>query len=112
MTDPREIIQVPQVGPASDEYRAVCAHSHGPDYPQCERPASLHIKVEDGRYGVVALASCDVHLGIARNAARVLADHPYEGFCGLPGTLWHPENRCVLDDSAPVRERVDALEGK
>ena len=98
MTVPEPI--PPQVGPPSDDYRAVCAFSLRPGMPQCEQAATVHVQVVSYQYGPVALASCDQHADVARAADRCVQEHAFEGYCGLPGTLWSPTaNRCVLDDS-------------
>jgi hypothetical protein len=90
----------PRVGEASDEYRAVCVYSPEPGMPQCDKPATLHVRVEDKTYGEVALATCDEHVGTARAAGRFVQEHAFKGFCGFPSSLWVLEhNLCVLDDS-------------
>jgi hypothetical protein len=94
----------PWVGAPSAEYRAVCLYSDGPGQPQCDEPAILHVGVEDANYGTVAdygvigLPTCGRHAHLARASARFIEEHPHEGFCGFPGTLWL-ENHCVLDVS-------------
>lgn len=95
------------VGPASDEYRAVCVYSDVPGDPQCDRPAVRHVRVVCDEYGEVMLASCSVHLSNARTAGRFVQEHDFEGVCGFPSTLWVTElNICVLDASGeePARE--------
>lgn len=91
----------PWVGKPTDEYRAVCLYSPHPGEPRCAAPATVHILVDDAtNHGVVALASCDQHSGIARASGVLLMEHPHEGWCGLAGAFWdEAENRCVLDDS-------------
>lgn len=97
----------PWVGEPSDEYRAVCVYSDRPGAPYCHEPATLHVRVEDGHYGCVALAACDAHVPIARASGRFIEEHAFEGFCGFPGTLWI-DNCCVLDISGqePARQAV------
>lgn len=100
MTDEGPEANCPWVGPASDEYRAVCVFAEQPGSPKCDAPATVHIRVADGTYGEVSLASCDRHASIARATAPVVAEHTYEGFCDFPASVWvgNP-SRCVLDDS-------------
>lgn len=100
----------PWVGPPSDEYRAVCVYSDRPSQLQCAEPATLHVKVEDGHYGCVALATCDRHASIARASGRFVEEHIYEGVCGMAGTIW-VNNQCVLDDSGqePARRTMEAI---
>lgn len=108
----------PWVGPEStDGHRGLCAYSPNPGDPQCETPAAVHLMVDTGRYGVVALQSCVAHAGIARSSADVLMEHPYEGACWFPNSLWNQAaNVCVIDDSGQERaeirrELVNALAG-
>lgn len=90
----------PTVGPASDEHRAVCVYSPRPGDPQCDRPATLHVRTDTDEYRQVALSTCDRHAPIARVAGRFVAEHEHALLCGLPGTLWaEVENVCVLDDT-------------
>lgn len=89
----------PRVGAESDEYRAVCVYSRAPGEPQCNATARLHVMVNSAGYGVVMLATCKSHALIARMSGFFLQEHTFEGYCGLPGTLWSVENKCVLDDS-------------
>lgn len=96
----------PRVGAETDEYRAVCVYSPSPGDPQCDAPATLHVQVDCDPYGVVALAACPQHAPIARASGRFIEEHVYEGYCGLPGTLWSPQNMCVLDDSGREPARV------
>lgn len=88
------------VGEESTEYRAVCVYSRRPGAPKCGAVAAVHVLVNDGTYGVVALASCETHAPLARATAPLVAEHVYEGVCGFPGTLWDDlSNRCVIDES-------------
>lgn len=87
------------VGPASSEYRAVCAHT-GPTIngPVCGRPVAIHVLTVDSFHGAVALASCEMHADVARRAGRYEDEHPHQGVCGLPGTVW-ADGCCEIDDS-------------
>lgn len=102
----------PRVGSATDEHRAVCVYSLRAGEPQCGKPATTHVRVRDGHYGEVALATCAQHLPVARSAGEFLQEHAYEGWCGFPASLWHPElNVCFVDDTGvePVlREHAEA----
>lgn len=94
----------PGIGDRCEDHRAVCSYSGPRPGPStCQAPATVHLMLDypAGADGVVGLASCDTHLGIARAAGTVLAEHPHTGLCGLPGTVWLPEpdNVCVIDDS-------------
>lgn len=101
----------PTVGLPSDEYRAVCVYSDEPGAPQCNEPAALHVMVDDQKYGCVSLATCTKHARIARAAGSYRMEHPFEGFCGFPGTLWNEQhNVCVLDDSGQEPARAEAAE--
>jgi hypothetical protein len=98
-------VSAPWVGKPSDEYRAVCGYSAHPGAPKCTSVATVHVMVRDDHYGPVGLAACDTHAATARTSGEWIAEHPFEGWCGLPGTHWvhHPVNRCELDDSGPDR---------
>lgn len=98
------------VGKESDEYRAVCVYSDRPGAPKCGAPATRHLAVEDAHYGVVALATCDTHLPVARATAPVAGEHDFEGFCGFPGSLFYLE-RCDLDGTGPDRMLTASASG-
>lgn len=90
----------PRVGPASDEYRAVCGYSDTPAAPLCEAPARWHVLATSEQYGPVTLAACVDHVEIARLAGQFVDEHEFTGVCGLPGTRWSFEDdACVIDDS-------------
>jgi hypothetical protein len=91
----------PHIGAASDEYRPVCLYSPRPGLAECGLLATRHVLTEDGRYGTVALPTCEDHAPVARLAGSLLAEHSFEGWCGFPSTIWHEAlNICLLDDSA------------
>jgi hypothetical protein len=79
--------------------------------PPCGLPATVHIATVAEGWGLVALASCDVHAGIARRAGQWEAEHQHQLACGLPGTLW-TDDGCVIDDSGvePEPELAGARE--
>lgn len=90
----------PYAGHASDEYRPVCVYAEAPGEPGCNKLATWHIAVADAHYGQIAFSACNAHAPIARSIGRFIREHPFGGFCGMPGTLWHAErNECILDDS-------------
>lgn len=98
----------PHIGAASDEYRSVCLYSPHSGLPACGQQATRHVLTADDRYGPVGLPTCDTHAPTARLAGRLLAEHPFAGWCGFPSTIWHLAlNRCVLDDSAEEPAVVD-----
>jgi len=86
-------------------------YSPNPGDPSCNAQATLHVMVRSSSYGVVMLATCDSHALIARKSGVFIQEHKHEGFCGFPGTLWSPENVCVLDDSGRHELRVLHTEG-
>lgn len=100
---------VPRVGaPTSEDrrYGTLCGWSRVPGSAQCETAAIVHVLTESARHGVVALTACEEHAPVARMAGAAVAEHRFQGFCELPGALWAPENRCVLDGSGrSLRER-------
>lgn len=99
----------PGVGVPSDDIGGACAFN-GPtgNGPCCPLPAVTHVRVISGEWGEVALAACDNHADIARRAGRLVAQHTHEGWCGMPGTVWLPENRCDIDASG-VEPETKAL---
>jgi hypothetical protein len=63
-----------------------CAYSAALDSPACRQPATTHLAVHCD-WGNVGLASCAAHVGYARAAGTVLADHAYTERC-LDGQCW------------------------
>lgn len=104
-------MSAPRVGPPSDDYRAVCEFSLTRDTPKCGAPATVHVCTTSPEWGTVALATCDEHVDIARQAGHREAEHPYRGVCGMAGTLW-TDAECVIDDSGiePEPSAARALE--
>lgn len=68
----------PFVGPPTEGDR--CAFSADLDCPACNQPATQHMLV-DSDWGVVSLAACPVHSGIARAAGKLLGEHDYAPTC-------------------------------
>lgn len=100
------------VGEPSNEYRAVCEYSPKLGAKKCNLPSTVHVMVDDPKYGRIALQSCSNHVSHARAAGRYVMEHKREGVCCLPGTLWlYKENVCVLDISGVEPELVGAIGG-
>jgi hypothetical protein len=92
------------VGPElDDEHRAICMYTGSrPGELECLQSAVVHIIGTDGQFeGYIGLQACQRHADMARAApGSFVMEHPFDGECGLPGTIWNfDENRCVLDDS-------------
>lgn len=50
--------------------------------------------------GLVSMACCAEHASIAREVGHYAGEHPFDGVCGLPGTLFDFDNDCcTIDDS-------------
>jgi hypothetical protein len=101
---------LPSIGKRRDEYSADCSFGtiEGGTDPKCPKRATWHIAaitcLNPEEMG--SLVVCDDHYALAREAASYgfIQQHPYEGVCGLPGTLWDTKvNRCVLDDGTLVK---------
>lgn len=102
----------PRVGKPSDEHRPVCLYSEAPGLPRCTAAATIHVLINDPHYGPIGLPTCDEHAPVARTSGPYILEHPFEGWCGFPGTRWmgEPVNRCELDDSGPDRLLAPARE--
>jgi hypothetical protein len=103
-------VSAPGVGGPSDEYRAICQFTGLTDHgPACGQPAQVHILTVATGWGLVALASCGRHAGVARRAGAYQAEHLHAGVCGLPGVVWTNE-ACVIDASGVEPELRPARE--
>lgn len=58
-----------------------CAFGAALDNPPCNAPATDHVLVNSPAWGVVSLASCGSHVGVARACGSVLAEHEYRPTC-------------------------------
>ncbi len=81
----------PFVGVPSGDLSGCCGYAPDLDQPGCPAPATVHLRVQDSAWGMVALPTCDAHLGIAESAAMVLGRHPYGPGCSSAAeTLFFP----------------------
>lgn len=99
------------VGPDND-HRPVCSYIPTGGGATCGTPATVHLWVARSPSGGVRLAACDPHAPIARATGPVVQEHPYQGLCDLPGTVWSRElNQCVIDDSGVEPALAGAAQG-
>lgn len=102
------------IGDAAD-HLPVCLYAATPKATRCRKPATTHVLIDaTGHHPTISFAvlpTCDDHLNVARNVGEYHQEHPYSGWCGMPGSLWHqPSNRCIIDDSGielPARATGD-----
>lgn len=91
----------PGVGRAHDGDPGRCSYSGIQEGDAtCGEPATIHLITDrpsdhpDG--GLASLPTCDGHADIARRAARIVAEHPHQGHCGQPATIWdEASNTCA-----------------
>jgi hypothetical protein len=70
----------PFVGPPT-EGRG-CAFSADIDCPACGQPSTAHLLLNSD-WGLVSLASCPIHVAIARAAGQLLGEHDYAPTCTM-----------------------------
>lgn len=67
----------------------------------CGAPAVTHMLSDTNEHGMVGLTACEEHVSVARHVGHYLAEHPYRGWCGMPGTGWSMRvNACLIDATA------------
>jgi len=102
-----------QIGELMHDHLPVCGHADTLEHPRCGRPARWHVLVNDADgYGYTSLSACLEHLPVARSCGNALQRHPYDGVCGMPGTLWNADdNRCELDGTGVPGDTTGARHG-
>jgi hypothetical protein len=79
----------------------VCVYSRIPGDLPCGELPTVHLCVESAVKGVVGLAACGNHEGIARASGRVLDEHSYEPpFC-KGGACWPSDTGGTETTGAP-----------
>ncbi len=75
-----------------------CQHASREGDPTCPEPATVHVAVAlPDATALVALASCDRHVHVARLAGSFFAEHPFDpAICGGTRTEWAADHsRCI-----------------